>query len=1053
MALQKQALTINFAKGLDTKNDPFQINVGSFLSLNNSIFDVNGRLTKRNGYAQLTSLPVDTYSYLTTFNSDLTAIGSDLAIYSAPSNTWVTKATLQPVSMSVQSAVKNGYDQIQVDSVTSTTGFTCVAYTAAAPGGNQYYVEVLDTASGVVILNPLPLPNASTQYGFPRVFQLSNYFIVIYTSGNSPYNLEYMRINVNNPNIYAGPFTIANTVTPSAQISFDAFVVNSTMYVAWNTQSGGQKIQITSIPSSTFTPAAPLDFSGEEAQFMTLTADLTIPTPIIYVTYFNSSNACGTLAVSQNLAVQFSPVLVFASAPQVVQLTSIAASTNNVLSGSSVMIFAENNESYPYDSSIRTDQIVGIPVSYNGTVGAGIVVARNVGIASKPIIYNDNMYLVAAQQSTFQNSYFLYQVPIPFASSYESTIISRFAYENGQGYNLMTVPAITLISDTIYVAYMYADLLKSINNTQGAFNAPAVFTQFGVNIASFEFLDNSFSTQNDISSIQLTSAEIGNNLNISGGFVTAYDGYSTTEQNFFLFPENIETTWSSTGGSMPAQPAGAGINTDAYFYQVTYEWTDNQGNIFRSTPSIPVSVTTTGSGTTGSVTLNIPTLRQTYKTTNPPNIVIYRWSVGNPVYYQVTSVTSPIVNDPTIDYITYVDTKSDASIIGNALIYTTGGVVEDTAPPATNLMTIFDTRLWLVDAEDPNLLWFSKQVIEATPVEFSDLFTIYVAPGTTEQGSIGHITAIAPMDTNLIIFKANSLGYISGAGPDNTGANSGYTNYAVVNATVGCTNQNSIVLIPGGLLFQSNKGIWLLGRNLASQYIGAPVEAYTKSATVQSAVNVPGTNQVRFTLNTGTTLMYDYYYQQWGVFVGVSAISSAVFNGLHTYINAYGGVYQESPGLYLDGSNPVLMSFTTAWINMGNLQGFERLYYFFLLGTYVTPFTLTGTLAYDYNSSGSQNITITPTQTSTTWGSGYTWGDQQSWGGMPVANGEAQGNIFQAQVYPQRQKCMSVQISLTEAYDSSQGVPAGQGFTLSGLTCILGMKKGYRTQSASRKYG
>ena len=36
MALQKQPVAINFVKGLDTKSDPFQVNVGNFLSLNNS---------------------------------------------------------------------------------------------------------------------------------------------------------------------------------------------------------------------------------------------------------------------------------------------------------------------------------------------------------------------------------------------------------------------------------------------------------------------------------------------------------------------------------------------------------------------------------------------------------------------------------------------------------------------------------------------------------------------------------------------------------------------------------------------------------------------------------------------------------------------------------------------------------------------------------------------------------------------------------------------------------------------------------------------------------
>ena len=192
--------------------------------------------------------------------------------------------------------------------------------------------------------------------------------------------------------------------------------------------------------------------------------------------------------------------------------------------------------------------------------------------------------------------------------------------------------------------------------------------------------------------------------------------YLPVEQNFFLYPDSIEVAGSGTSGSMSAQQ---------YYYQATYEWTDNQGNAYRSAPSIPVTVTLTSDT---SVLINIPTLRLTYKTANPVKTVIYRWSVAQQVYYQVTSITAPLLNNTTVDQVSYTDTASDATILGNNIIYTNGGVVEDTNGPASNIFTLFDTRFWLVDAEDPNLLWFSKQVIENTPVEMSDLFTFYVAP-------------------------------------------------------------------------------------------------------------------------------------------------------------------------------------------------------------------------------------------------------------------------------------------------------------------------------------
>ena len=61
--LQKQILTVNFSAGMNTKVDPFQRNVSQFALLQNVVFDKDGMLTKRNGFAPLAALGTD-YSYL-----------------------------------------------------------------------------------------------------------------------------------------------------------------------------------------------------------------------------------------------------------------------------------------------------------------------------------------------------------------------------------------------------------------------------------------------------------------------------------------------------------------------------------------------------------------------------------------------------------------------------------------------------------------------------------------------------------------------------------------------------------------------------------------------------------------------------------------------------------------------------------------------------------------------------------------------------------------------------------------------------------------------------
>ncbi len=326
----------------------------------------------------------------------------------------------------------------------------------------------------------------------------------------------------------------------------------------------------------------------------------------------------------------------------------------------------------------------------------------------------------------------------------------------------------------------------------------------------------------------------------------------------------------------------------------------------------------------------------------------------------------------------------------------------------------------------------------------SDLFTIYAAPNTASQGSTGAITAMAPMDDKLVVWKDNALGYINGTGPDNTGANSQYSEFTLINSTVGCENQQSIIFTPAGLMFQSNKGIWLLSRDLSTTYIGAPVETDTIGALVNSAVTVPGTNQVRFTMNSGITLVYDYYFGQWSTFNKVPAISSTLYLDLHTYIDQYGRVFQETVGSYLDNTSPVLMSFTTSWFNLAGVQGFQRLYEMDLLGQYLSPFKLNVQLAYDYNESPVQSTIVAPIYPGPAWGGEQLWGNGQFWGGN--------SRIFEARVFPTIQKCESFQVSVEEIFDSSLNQVPGAGLTLSGLNLVAGLKKGYRTNSAARSF-
>lgn len=1012
--IQKTPVHVNFAAGLDTKTDPNQVPVGKFLNLVNSIFDVTGRLTKRNGFGNLPSLPNDNQTVVTTLNDNLIATGTNLSALSADSMQWLPQGIVRPVGLEVQPLVRVSTSQSAPDTAVTADGLTLLVYM----DNNVSYYQISDSNTGQQIVQRTSLGSTSTN---PRAFLLGRYFIATFTQTvSATSHLRYIAIPIATPSAPLAAKDISTTIL-SLTTGYDGVIANNSLYLSW---AGSATTIRTSFLTSTLVSSSEVVTSGHTATLMSVTADNSASTPVIWCSYWDSTSTNAfTMAFDQQLNAILAPTSIL-TAVQLTEITSVA--TDKLLT---VMVETLNNYNsvgaYP-TANIRTDFVSRVTCTQAGVASSPTVVLRSVGLASKAFIGTDGtIYALMTYGPTTSPT--LSNQPTYLLSDSLGNIYLKLAYSNGGGYqSTQVLPSVTLVGTQYYFPYMITDFLAAVNKTTAeptGTQINAIYTQKGVNLAKIT-----------LDSADQYSAEIAGALHLTGGQLWEYDGVRPVEHGFDVWPENIAFTTATTGGLITAQQ---------YFYVFTYEWTDNQGNLHRSAPSIPLALTTTGS--TSANTLYVPTLRLTAKLSpNPVRIVGYRWSTAQQNYYQFTSLTSPTVNDTTVDYVTIIDTFSDTTILGNTLLYTTGGVVENIGAPASIASAMFKNRLFLVTAEDPNLVQYSKQVIQSVPVEFSDLFTLYVAPSSGAQGSTGKTTAISAMDDKLIIFKRDAIYYVTGQGPDNTGAQDDFSDPIFITASVGCTNPKSIVLMPNGLMFQSDKGIWLLDRGLNTVYIGQGVERYNDQ-TIQSATAIPGTNQVRFILSSGITLVFDYFQETWGTFSNISASSATLYQGLHTYLNKFGQVFQETPGKYTDGSTPVLMSFTTSWLNVAGIRGYERFYDMLLLGTYVTPFKLQVLYAFDYNQNPAQSVMVTPDNYTPAWGGDANWGANVGWGGP--------GNVFQARVSPARQKCQTFQVTVNEIYDPSFGVAAGEGLTLSGMNLIVGVKSGYSPQKAKRSFG
>ena len=998
MQLQKTPININFAKGMDQKSDPKQIPIGKFADLQNSIFTKQGLLKKRNGFAQLTSLPNALSTFATTFNGNLTAIGVNLYAYSSGSQTWVQKGALQPATLETVPLIRSNTNQSQADAAVASNGLVCTVFTDNIPSGGStvasYKYVVADSETGQNIVAPTVITASSgTIAGSPRVFCLGNYFVIVFSNNVSgTYHLQYIAVNSTIPTLVTAAVDISTQYTPATTVAWDGVVANNSLYLAWNGSDGGGAIRMTYI-DSTLTQHNTVSFASRTASIMSVCADNTGATPVIYAAFYDVSGTTGyVLAVTSILTTVLSPTQ-WVSSGTILNVTCAAQS-------GTATIFYELSNAYSYDSGVKTNIVKKRTCTSAGSLGTATNVLRSVGLASKAFIIGTTAYFLSVYSSSNQPTYFL--------SDSSGNVIAKLAYQNASGYYTLGLPSVTISNTTASFAYFFKDLIIPVNKDNGAATSSGIYTQLGINLAKVT-----------IGTSDISTAELGSDLHLSGGIMYMYDGYYPVEHGFLLWPDNVEVTGSTSGGTMTAQQ---------YYYVATYEWSDNQGNIHRSAPSIPVTVTTTGS--TSSVTVNVPTLRITYKTANPVKIVVYRWSTAQQTFYQATSLSVPTLNDTTTDSVAFVDTLPDSSIIGNSILYTTGGVIENIAAPAVKSLTIFKSRLLYLTSENSDLLGYSKQVVQGEPVETNDVFTIFVPPTTSSQTTTGPCRFVTAMDDKALIFKDEAIAYFVGTGPDNTGANNDFSEPVFINSPVGSRNQQSVVTIPQGLMFQSNgKGIWLLGRDLQVSYIGAPVEDYN-SFTVTSAVDVPGTNQVRFTLSNGKMLMYDYFFGEWGTFVGVEAVSSTAFDGLHTVINSRGEVYQENPGSYLDGANPVLMRFTTGPINVAGLQGYQRAYGFFFVGDYFSPHKLNILVSYDYAAAPTQSSVVTPENFNAVYGDDPLYGSYEYGGELPLE---------QWQVFFQRQRCQSFQITVQEYFDSSLGVAAGEGLNLSGLNLVVGV--------------
>jgi hypothetical protein len=1002
MVLQKQVIQLPFG-GLQTKIDPKIAPLGTYAVLDNWIMQKYPELRKRDGLTLLGSSTtpsniIANYSYL---NEIGVITNNSLYSYSPALDKYLLKGKTASPIVTSKPIIANTYTQVNCDSAVTSGNNIIASIWEDSRGGVRCAIKDITTDTYIVADYSL-----STTGSKPKVVATAYAFLFLWVEAGST-TLKARQYSTLNTTF--GTATDVSTILASSY-TYDAIFAVSNVLIAYVTTTAAPDVVNAAYWNvSTGALGSASDGLPATASLLFTNSGATPPTISLAV---NSSGTYFTCTLQNNSKEVYTKSFDVGLTVLGAEL-QVAAATTDAGWALATCVDGSNN-TYVFYSTYNTmhnsfKAVVSSNIS-TPAVSSNAAFILQMGVASKAFWYSDNAYVVLGYTSSLQNTY--------FGVRDDGACFARLFTTVGGG-NITKANCVSSFyqrmdkSNTYVVALLKTT--KIISSANSFFSTTSVFTE------------QIFFTPSSID-----NKVLGKCLNIAGGYLSQYDGTDTVfEQGFHLYPETPTLGISNSTGI---------IANGTYSYITCWEWTDNQGQIQRSTPSLPVQQILSGVEDTITITqrclpiTNKVTRFSNYRT--PVVLAVYRTQSLGSTYYRVNQLASEYVyNDPTAQTISFIDTKSDAQISSNSLLYTTGNVFENITLPSTNLLAVGKNRVIVAGTDvEPNRVYFSKEKEEGVSIEFSAELSVIV------DSLGGDITAVAALDDKIIIFKKSLVYFIGGQGPDKVG-NGSFSIPQLVASDCGCIYPQSIVLTGDGIMFQSQKGIYLLDRQLQISYIGNPLDSITTDVTtpfqVTSAVNLPDQNQVFFTDTNNSGYVYDTYFKQWYTHsLPFSPVSATSLNN-SWYVSSSSNMYQQTKDQAFDSVNSAIISrVKTNWISIAQLDGFVRIFAILIYGDNANlQHTLKANLYYDFEDFPRESVSITPYDLSnaSVYGSDATYGSGSPYGGS--FNG-----VYNFVIRPKVQKCTSIQIELFDEFPTGDRT---QSFNFSGISLVVGVKSSY----------
>lgn len=488
----------------------------------------------------------------------------------------------------------------------------------------------------------------------------------------------------------------------------------------------------------------------------------------------------------------------------------------------------------------------------------------------------------------------------------------------------------------------------------------------------------------------------------NGGFPAVFDGDNFFEANFLLSPSQLAGVASVAAGGLTL--------LTTYQAVAVFEYTDSEGNLHQSAPSVPASVTMTGAQNTIDWSGFYPSMTLHSKV----NLVIYRTTGNGTLFYRENTSIAGAAGAA----VTMQSTTSDAVLLSNELIYTTGNVLENQSLGPTKALTLWQNR---VIALSEDKVFFSNKLDEGVPATFNALFVFNTAIAK------GSPTAIAALKDKLLIFFNSSIYYITGDGPNPIGIGS-FSDLETAQLGIGCLNYTDVIEAGDIVYFRSTDGWRSISGALQVSLLGLELNHYiNKSTTIYSPLFIYDLHQIRFSDGTQTFCL-DTVNQQWSKRTNWDDKFAAYINNRYIRVRntSAGPTYYEDPTVFQDAGANYQLLVRTGWITFDNILGFQRIYEFIILGRYWSANTLTVKLFYDYNPTVAETFTFDPAGKGI---SNYTDANVYDNDSASVVS------PFEFAIKPAQQRCEAVRIEIVDVFGSG----SNQGFDLVGLNAVIGV--------------